>query len=129
MFQSTILEINPDFPSQVRRGINELLAKLDYQPVWQTIEWQLMLRESEYAAKSFFVGIYAQEKLLSYALLEKRSVGLGVYGFFAVGGPVVQEPASLGNLSETMRRLAKEEKVVFVELEPTKEVHLLGFTA
>ncbi len=80
----TILEISRNFPTNIKKDISHLLATLPYCPIWQTVEWQLMLRETGYATQSFFIGIYEKKNLLAYALLEKRTIGLGQYGFFVI---------------------------------------------
>lgn len=81
----TLQEITPDFPLSISTSMDEVLSALAYRPIWQTVEWQLMLQEARYTKKSFFVGAYEQEKLHAYVLLEKRSLGLGLYGFFSIG--------------------------------------------
>lgn len=88
MHSSLILEITSNFPANIKKDIDTLISLFDYNPIWQTIEWQVMLYETKYIRKSFFVGIYKKKKLLSYVLIEKRSIGLGNYGFFCIGGPV-----------------------------------------
>lgn len=55
MSSPLILEITSNFPANLRADIDGLLQKQDYVAIWQTIEWQLMLRETGYAEKSFFV--------------------------------------------------------------------------
>ncbi len=74
MSSPLILEITSNFPANLRADMDGLLSKQDYVGVWQTIEWQLMLRETGYAEKSFFVGAYEGGSLVAYALLEKRSI-------------------------------------------------------
>lgn len=78
-----------------------------------------MLREAEYATQSFFIGIYEQKTLLAYALLEKRTIGLGQYGFFVIGGPVGQDDKKIQEaLSGAIQELTKKERVIFVQIEP-----------
>lgn len=103
----TILEISRNFPTNIKKDISHLITSLPYCPIWQTIEWQLMLRETGYATQSFFIGIYEQKNLLSYTLLEKRTIGLGQYGFFTIGGPVGQDAKKSNEaLSRAMQELA-----------------------
>lgn len=85
MHSPLMLEITGNFPANIRKDINTLASGLGYDSVWQTIEWQLMLQETGYATKSFFVGIYENKKLYSYALAEKRGVGLGFQALFCIG--------------------------------------------
>lgn len=127
MISPLILEIQDNFPENIRKDIGDMVSKLDYAPIWQTIEWQLMLRKTSYTQKSFFVGIYEDGELLSYALVEKRSVGLGYTGFFCVGGPVIKTYNHLSLLSKALTELAVAEKVVFVQVEPLSSVTLPGF--
>jgi hypothetical protein len=70
----TILEISRNFPTNIKKDIAGFLSLLHYVPIWQTVEWQLMLRETGYVRQSFFIGIYAKKILLSYALIEKRTI-------------------------------------------------------
>lgn len=87
-----------------------------------------MLGESGYASRSFFIGIYEKKKLLAYALLEKRTIGLGQYGFFAIGGPIGQDTEKSNEvLSQAMQELAKKEQVVFIQTEPLSTFSLPHF--
>lgn len=74
------IEITPDFSGKIESGIFDLVKKIEqYQPVWQSIEWQKMLLRSKYSTKSFFIGSYEEDTLVSYVILEKRSVGFGFF--------------------------------------------------
>ena len=75
MLSPLIFEITNNFPSNLRKDIDLLSSTLEYGPIWQTIEWQTMLRRTKYVEKSYFVGIYEDKKLLSYMILEKRDIG------------------------------------------------------
>ena len=87
-----------------------------------------MLRETGYATQSFFIGIYEQKNLLSYTLLEKRTIGLGQYGFFAIGGPVGQDDDKIKEvLSGALQELARKENVVFIQVEPLSVFSLPHF--
>lgn len=86
-----------------------------------------MLRETKYTKKNFFIGIYEDKKLLSYALIEKRTIGLGCDGFFCIGGPIVGETSSLEILSRTLKELSQKEKVIFIQIEPFSEAILPDF--
>lgn len=55
MLSPFILEVTRNFPANIKKDIDILLSPLSYHPVWQTIEWQIMLLETKYAKKSFFV--------------------------------------------------------------------------
>lgn len=127
MFVPIILEITRNFPENIKKDIGSLLSPLDYNPIWQTIEWQTMLRETGYTQKSFFVGIYENKKLASYTLAEKRGIGFGKYGFFCIGGPIVREEKSLQILSETLGELGIKEKAVFIQTEPLSPIILPDF--
>jgi len=123
-----ILEIQSNFPANIRKDIDVCLSLLAYAPIWQTIEWQLMLAEAGYVQKSFFVGIYQSKKLLSYVLIEKRSIGFGLTGFFCIGGPIIGSAENhLDILSLILRQLAQKEKVVFIQMEPLTPVILPDF--
>lgn len=127
MISPFILEITPNFPTNIKKDMDILLSSLDYNPIWQTIEWQTMLLKTKYAKKSFFIGIYEDQKLLSYALVEKRDIGLGYDGFFCIGGPVVNRKNSLQELSGAIKELSFKEKVVFTQIEPLSSMVLAGF--
>jgi lipid II:glycine glycyltransferase (peptidoglycan interpeptide bridge formation enzyme) len=127
MITSDIIEITESFPVNITQDIDILLSNLSYNPIWQTIEWQKMLLIAKYVQKSFFIGIYEDSKLLVYALIEKRDIGLGQYGFFCVGGPIIHDIKSLDILSEQMKGLALKEKVVFIQSELSSPTILAGF--
>ncbi|HBB27366.1 TPA: hypothetical protein DCZ36_02630, partial [Candidatus Gracilibacteria bacterium] len=127
MISPFILEITANFPANIKKDIDILLSSLDYNPIWQTIEWQAMLLKTKYAKKSFFIGIYEDKKLLSYVLVEKRDIGLGCDGFFCVGGPLTNKGDSQEILSGALRELSFKEKVVFIQIEPLFPVVLPGF--
>lgn len=55
MFSPLVLEITGNFPANIKKDIDTLLSPLCYTPIWQTIEWQTMLRETGYTKRSFFV--------------------------------------------------------------------------
>ncbi len=117
MISPLILEITNKFPSNIRKDIDGLISLVTFNPIWQTLEWQNMLRATSYTTKSFFVGVYEDKKLLSYALVEKRSIGLGQYGLFCIGGPIIGDKKSIEILSESLKELTKKEKAVFIQTE------------
>lgn len=123
-----ILEIREAFPRNISEDIDRLLANLPYSPIWQSVAWQRMIRETGYSARSFFVGIYSDDRLLGYALVEKRSIGLGQFGFFVIGGPVIVDESCVFPLSEALIALSEREKVVFVQYEALIEVEFPGFS-
>ena len=55
MFSPRILEITDNFPEHIKQDIDSIINTLDYNPIWQTIEWQIMLRETKYTNQNFFV--------------------------------------------------------------------------
>lgn len=127
MFSAKILEIRSSFPENIKQDIQDILKSMPYQPIWQTIEWQIMLLKTGYAKQSFFIWIYEEKKLVSFTLLEKRSIGLNLYGLFAIGGPIIQDQTSSLVLSKTLKNLAQKEKTVFVQIEPLSPVSLGEF--
>lgn len=127
MLSPFILEVTRNFPANIKKDIDILLSPLSYHPVWQTIEWQIMLLETKYAKKSFFVWVYEDKKLLSYALVEKRGIGWGYDGFFCVGGPVIGHEDSIEILSDTLKKLSLKEGVVFVQAEMLSSAFLSDF--
>ncbi len=127
MFSPLILEIQGSFPANIKKDVDSLMSALSYNPIWQTIEWQTMIREAKYTKKSFFVGVYEDKKLLSYALLEKRGIWFGYDGFFCIGWPIATDESSLTTLSETLKILSLKEKVVFVQIESLSPIVLKDF--
>ena len=86
-----------------------------------------MLLHTKYAKKSFFVGIYEDKKLLSYALVEKRDIGFGYDGLFCVGGPISGDEKSVGILSKAFKKLSMKEKVVCIQIESLSPTVLPDF--
>lgn len=118
MFSPHIIEITNNFPENIRQDIDSIINDLDYNPIWQTIEWQLMLWETGYTNKSFFVWVYKETELLSYVLVEKRDIGWWQTGFFCIGGPVIEDENSTSLLSKTLQELSLQEKVTSIQIEP-----------
>ena len=56
--QTFIFEIGKSFPKNIRKDIDALLVTLPYEPIWQTIDWQIMLYETGYVTRSIFLGVY-----------------------------------------------------------------------
>lgn len=124
-----IKKITGDFPKKLVKDIDILMSSLDYNPIWQTIEWQMMLKKTKYVQESFFIGISKDKNLGAYALLEKRSIGFGKYGFFCIGGPVGEDAKSLEILSREIKKLSIKEKVIFTQIEPLSPIILPEFSA
>lgn len=55
MITPYILEITDDFSEDIKQDIDHIINTLDYNPIWQTIEWQIMLQKTQYTNASFFV--------------------------------------------------------------------------
>lgn len=127
MITPYILEITDDFPKDIKQDIDNIIHTLNYNPIWQTIEWQIMLWETGYTNKSFFVWIYKETKLISYALVEKRDIGWWQTGFFCIGGPIIEDESSTSLLSKTLYELSLQENVTFVQIEPFSTCILPNF--
>lgn len=105
--------------------IPELLALRSpegFFPIWQTGEWARFLLKSGWAERCFFV-----ESKGIWGFFELRSVGLGKFGLFCVGGPVSAEGADRGDFSQKLRSLAMECGATFVQYEAVTEVDVPGF--
>lgn len=126
MLSPIIFEITSSFPENIKEDIDTLLSSLSYNPIWQTVEWQIMILETGYAKKSFFVWIYEDAKLLSYTLVEKRDISLGYDGFFCIGGPIVWQESS-EELSKALKELSIQEGVVFIQVEPLFPANISAF--
>lgn len=70
------------------------------------------------------MGDIRDNKLLGYALIEKRSIGLGKYGFFCIGGPNITTDCDLQAFETAMQDLVRKEGGVFLQIEPIRELAL-----
>ena len=95
-----------EIPASVEHDIAHFWdGTTSYLPIWQQTSWARMLMEAGGMEEGFFVGVYKSEKLVSYALVEKRAIGLGKYGYFCVGGPNVREASCFSLLEDAMIEL------------------------
>ncbi|MDD2486941.1 MAG: peptidoglycan bridge formation glycyltransferase FemA/FemB family protein [Candidatus Gracilibacteria bacterium] len=124
---NSCLDENPGFKDKIRNDIGKIFSDISYEPIWQTIEWNEMLKKSGYIDKGFFIGIYDDENLENFVIIEKRSIGLGSYAFFVIGGPINEKYLDL--LETEMIRLSKDEKAVYIQIEPLVECKLKRFKA
>ena len=99
--KTDVLELFPDqspnlpiFPGQI-----------GFSAVWQTAEWGRFLLRSGWAKRGFFIGIPAESPKI-WAFFELRSVGLGQFGLFCVGGPTVFPGADLESFAQKTIALA-----------------------
>lgn len=74
--------------------------------------------------RAYFLGDVRDGKLLGYALIEKRSIGLGKYGFFCIGGPSITSDCDLGTFETAMQDLVRKEGGVFLQIEPIRDLTL-----
>ena len=94
--------------------IQRLSSLQNYESIWQSPSWASMLLKTGYASECFFVAQEENGSLLAFAIIEKRSIGLGQFGLFVIGGPIGD--ALL--LMEALSSLCKQEKCLFIQIEP-----------
>lgn len=109
------------FPDRIP-ALSDHRSPEGFFPVWQTAEWSRFLLKSGWAKRCFFVDSPG-----AWGFFELRSLGLGKYGLFCVGGPVVTEGADLEDFSQNLRSLAVATGAVFVQCEAVSEVDVPGF--
>ena len=83
---------------------------------WNWGEFNLALNR-----KTFRLGIYDDEKLLSICLVIKQITKLGNY-LYIPRGPILKDwhqHSSLDNLTDYLKTLAKEENCIFIKIEPS----------
>ncbi len=109
-----------EFSSEIEKAILEFWNGMSgYEPVWQKIAWTQMLSHAHALSDAYFVGVFDKEKLLAYALIEKRSIGFGQFGLFCIGGPNIYSHEV--QLEEAMIVLTRQCNAVFLQLEPVTE--------
>lgn len=113
------LNIDINFPSELIQQINELNYSKDYSSIWQTTSWNLILQDTNYIQKWFFLWTFENEKLVNFVIIEKRKISLNNYANFVIWWP--NSNFWLELLEQELIKLAKEEKVVFTQIEDLVE--------
>ncbi len=88
-----------------------------YRPIWQTLSWNHFLQAAWQQKEGFFIGVIDHSSLLSFAIVEKRSIGAGMSGLFVIGGPNSHDQKSLPVLADGLQTLTKESGSVFIQCE------------
>jgi len=102
--------------SKLEENIKNLGGNYDYNPIWQSIAWNLMLQKTGYIKKWFFIWIYEKNELKNYILIEKRSIWAGFYALFVLWWPA--NNYKINKLKDELVNLWKEENVIYSQIEP-----------
>ncbi len=71
------ITIDKDFPSIINKKIEALARNEIFSPIWQTIDWSIMLMEALYANRCFFLWAFEEDdedSLINYLIVEQRLV-------------------------------------------------------
>jgi hypothetical protein len=68
------IQVDECFSIKIANQIDELVKSLNYSPIWQTIGWNSMLRTTKYIENGIFIGVFEEETLKNFAIIEKRKV-------------------------------------------------------
>ncbi|EKE26406.1 MAG: methicillin resistance protein [uncultured bacterium (gcode 4)] len=106
-----------DALEKISKEIKKITDKNPYNPIWQTLDWNLMLKEAWYVEKWFFIWIYDEpHNLQNFAIIEKRSIGLWKFAFFILWWP--SNDSYLELLEKEIIRLWKVESIIYIQIEP-----------
>lgn len=124
--QTTILPIDWHFPWELEKSLIHLISALPYQPIWQSIEWNKMIKKAWSEERGWFVGVFEEQSLLWCCILEKRSLWLSFYGLFSLGWPIVapvcDTESVMASLTAAIETFRQDRSIVFVQLEPMIEL-------
>ncbi len=115
------IEINND-NNEIIKSIDDIMSGIEYSPIWQTIGWNEMLKNSNYIKKGIFIWVYENNILEAYVILEKRNIWFWFFWFFIVWWPIYRNKKYLFFLGEEIIKVSKSEKVVFTQVEPIEEI-------
>lgn len=101
---------------KIEKNISKLLEKSEYNPIWQSIKWNLMLQKTDYIEAGFFIWVYEKNDLQNYIIIEKRSIWAGFFAFFILGWPA--NNYKIKELENEIILLWKEENVIYIQIEP-----------
>ena len=110
--------------NDIRKDIEKLLLSISYEPIWQTVDWNLMLQKTWYANKWFFIWLYDQD-LVNFVIIEKRGIWLWKFAFFIIWWPVNDK--NIDVLEEEIIKVAKQEAVIYTQIEPLIDVEFKYF--
>jgi lipid II:glycine glycyltransferase (peptidoglycan interpeptide bridge formation enzyme) len=121
------IEILEDNYDEINYLIDDLLNTQEYSSIWQTIQWNKMLKKSNYIKKGIFLWIYDNNKLKSYLILEKRLIWFWFFWLFCIWWPIFDNEKYIQILLESLEKITKEEKVVFTQIESIKWINTKNF--
>ena len=119
------ITIDKDFPSIINKKIEALARNEIFSPIWQTIDWSIMLMEALYANRCFFLWAFEEDdedSLINYLIVEQRLVWKHAWWHFVIWWPYKNE--AILELTEELNRLWTEEKAVFTQLEPLIDLEI-----
>ena len=97
---------------------------ISHNSLWQTQDWQDFLRASSWTACSTLLLEMQSSEVIVFGFFEKRSLGLGMFGLFCVGGPIGgPSDEFVAGISQT----AQDLDCVMVQCEPLDPMQLSSF--
>jgi len=114
-----------------KEKLDFFLKKNKHTEFLQSWDWGVFQKKS--GNKIFRLGVGSEEKLLAVATLLKRSIGVGGVYFYCPRGPIFDE-FQISNfkfqmkdvesfLFKEIKKIAKEENVIFLRFEPKSKIH------
>lgn len=110
-------KINPFSLSEYEKEIQFLLSASNQEPIWQSLEWTRMLIKTWYASESFLCGIKENDQILSFCVIEKRSIWAGQFWLFCLGWPIGENKYT-EPLIEQLPKLFQKDAPLFIQVEP-----------
>ena len=114
------MPITWEFSAEISEQIGKLASEEKYSPIWQTLWWNLMLQKTSYAQKWIFIWAFEGAELVNYAIIEKRSVWMGMFWNFIIGWPLNWK--YLDKILSEVKISSKEENAIFTQIEPLNEI-------
>lgn len=112
------IDIDIQFPLELINKIEKLNSEKEFSPIWQSINWNLMLQRTQYIVKGIFIWVFDDNNLVNFVIIEKRWIGLNKYANFVVGW---LNNKFVNLIEEELIKLWKEEKVIFTQIESLED--------
>lgn len=117
------INIDEKIKPSIKKQINSYQVNKEYSSIWQTIEWNEMLEKSWLIEKWYILIDENNWNINNYLIIEKRYIGAKNYWLFAIW--VNQELNE--KFEKKLLELCKEEKCLFIQIEPLIEQKLEFF--
>lgn len=117
--------IDDKFPSEIKKQAEEQNKNIEFSPIWQSIEWNIMLQNTAYIEKWIFVWIFDSFELVNFVIIEKRSIWFKKYWNFIIWWP--NNNKYIEELELEIINIWKEEDVIFTQIESLNEIELKIF--